>query len=173
MEVDIAIDCITPCLVERATGNVLKTELSTISLSDVKKLRGWNFDWTLPFKEGFTVKALKLSNSKQIEGLIAYKAVPTSCTVLVDIVESAPHNIGSNGKYDGVGGHLFAIAIDESFKQGFEGHIYFVAKTALIDYYSKELGAQLVNPRLRTMEIADENAKRLHDIYFGEDNSDG
>ena len=169
MDIDIRIDAFTPCLIERATGSVLETIHREISLKDVKKLKGWNFDWTLPFNDGFTVKALKLSDSEQIQGLIAYKPMPSSCTVLVDIVESAPHNIGSKGKYDGVGGHLFAIAIDESFKQGFEGHIYFVAKTALIEYYSKELGAELVNPRLRTMEIADENAKRLHDIYFGKE----
>ena len=110
---------------------------------------------------------MTISDSTEIEGLIAFKAMPRSHTVLVDIIENAPHNLGSKGKYDGVGSHLFAIAIDESYKQGFDGHVYFVAKSELIKYYSENLGAELVNPRLRTMEISGKNAKKLHDIYFG------
>ena len=36
----------------------------------------------------------------------------------VDIVETAPHNYGHNGKYEGVGGHLFAIACKVSMESG-------------------------------------------------------
>ena len=166
MRVNIEIDSLTPCLIERKTGKITKTKHIIAEKKDVKNLK-WNFNWTTPFDTGFTVVALKAYDSDEIEGLIAYKVIEDSQTVLVDIVENAPHNIGSKGKYDGVGSHLFAIAINESYANGFDGHIYFVAKSNLINYYIEKLKAQLVNPKLYTMEISGLNSKRLHDIYFG------
>lgn len=61
----------------------------------------------------------------------------------VDIVETAPHNYGHNGRYEGVGGHLFAIACQISVENGCDGFVAFTAKNSLIEYYKVKLGAQI------------------------------
>ena len=60
----------------------------------------------------------------------------------MDIVETAPHNYSHTGKYQGVGGHLFAIACQVSMEAGCDGFVAFVAKSDLITYYQKVLNAQ-------------------------------
>ncbi len=82
----------------------------------------------------------------------------------VDIVESAPHNYGHNGKYIGVGGHLFAIACQCSLEAGCEGFVAFTAKSDLVEYYKKTLKAQIV--RGNRMYIDEEGAKILIDKYI-------
>ncbi len=60
---------------------------------------------------------------------------------------TAPHNNkvllnGISPKYFGVGGHLFAIAINESVKQGFDGVVFGYAKNpTLIEHYASKYGA--------------------------------
>lgn len=79
----------------------------------------------------------------------------------VDIVESAPHNYGKNGKYKGVGGHLFAIACQCSLEAGCDGFVAFTAKSDLVDYYMKTLNAQIV--RGNRMYIDEDAANILID----------
>ena len=69
-------------------------------------------------------------------------------------------------EYSGIGGHLFAEAVKESMEQGFDGYVYFKAKTDLIEHYQKELGAVLINPRERIMAIDERSAKVLYDKYY-------
>lgn len=82
----------------------------------------------------------------------------------VDIVESAPHNFGHEGKYIGVGGHLFAIACQCSLEAGCDGFVAFTAKTNLIEYYMETLKAQIVKGnRMYIDEVA---ANILIDKYI-------
>ena len=57
------------------------------------------------------------------------------------LVETAPHNYGSNKVYEGVLGNLVAFACKLSFQHGTDGYVSFRAKTILIDHYVKKLGA--------------------------------
>lgn len=59
----------------------------------------------------------------------------------MDLLESAPFNIGKNKLYEGVAGNLVAFACKVSFQKGFEGFVVFTAKTKLIEHYEKKLGA--------------------------------
>jgi hypothetical protein len=59
----------------------------------------------------------------------------------MNLLESAPFNIGKNKLYDGVAGNLVAFACKLSFQRGFEGFVAFTAKTKLIGHYEKTLGA--------------------------------
>jgi hypothetical protein len=43
---------------------------------------------------------------------------------------------------EGVAGNLVAFACKISFEKGYDGVVSFVAKTQLIDHYSKTLGAK-------------------------------
>lgn len=165
MEIDIQIDQFTPCLVECKTGKELITRYYTIKQNDVKNLK-WLFNWATLFEQGYEVIALSLKDSNEIEGLVAYQVQPENNSVYVALVEAAPHNKGINKKYDGVGGHLFSIATKRSIDMGYKGHIYFRAKTELVDYYIKQFGATIVNSKNSILEISGENAKRLYEKYL-------
>lgn len=82
----------------------------------------------------------------------------------VDIVETAPHNFGRNGKYIGVGGHLFAIACQCSLEAGCDGVVAFTSKSDLVEYYEKELNAVEIMPR--RMVIFEDAAQVLIDKYI-------
>lgn len=82
----------------------------------------------------------------------------------VDIVESAPHNFSSKGKYIGVGGHLFAIACQISIEAGCDGVVAFTSKSDLVEYYKCEVNAVEIMPR--RMIIFEEAAQLLVDRYI-------
>lgn len=137
------------------------------------KLReqGWNFDWSIPQKMGYEVYELYVENSDDIQGMIAIKHILDQGYTHIDIVESAPHNVGKNGKYKGVGAHLFAIACKHSFMVGNEGYVQFKAKTKLIEHYMKILNAKQIN--YNNLYIDQYGAKMLIDKYFNEDKEGG
>ena len=169
-EIEIEIDSLTCCLRNRRTRENVKTESGSVTLSEVQDLRrkGWRFDWMEFFKSGFDVYRLSVQGDNEIQGLVALKPDPRSHAVKIDIVESAPTNVGRGGRYEGVGGHLFAIAAKISMENGFGGYTYFVAKSTLVEHYNKELGAVMINPRLRIMAIEEEAASALIEKYFKE-----
>lgn len=167
----IEIDELTPCLRRLSDNAIINTTVSDITPTK-KDFKDWEFDWTLPKKNGFTIRAIKANGDDRIQGLIALQPDPRNIAVRVDIVEAAPFNnphnpLYVNKEYSGVGGHLFAEAVRESYKQGFGGFVYFQAKSDLVEHYQNELGAVLVNPRLRMMAIEGEAAKKLYDHYYG------
>jgi len=82
----------------------------------------------------------------------------------MDLLESAPFNIGHNKLYEGVAGNLVAYACKVSFQKGFDGFVAFTAKTQLIKHYEKTLGAfHFKNQRMIIDTIA---AKVLVEKYF-------
>lgn len=48
--------------------------------------------------------------------------------VFMNLLESAPFNIGKNKIYEGVAGNLVAYACKISFQRGFDGNVAFTAK---------------------------------------------
>ena len=84
---------------------------------------------------------------------------------------TAPQNnkqlTGGKKKYIGVGGHLFAAAIEESVKAGNGGYVYgFAANADLLKYYVEKLGAYHF-PMLHPYQIVIEGeaAQNLIDTY--------
>ena len=59
----------------------------------------------------------------------------------MDLLESAPFNLGHKKIYEGVPGNLVAYACKVSFQYNFDGFVSFTAKTKLIEHYEKTLGA--------------------------------
>ena len=84
--------------------------------------------------------------------------------VFMDLLESAPFNIGKHKIYEGVAGNLVAYACKISFQKGFEGYVSFTAKTKLIDHYEKTLGAY--HFKNQPMIIETEAARILVEKYF-------
>lgn len=172
MEINIVIDAMTDCLVCTATGEMKDTEYRlvarTITKADAVRLNraGWQFDWSIPHKEGYEVYELLLKGSEEVQGMIALKHVRSQYYTHVDIVEAAPFNIGSSGRYKGVGAHLFAIACKLSWDVGNEGYVQFTAKTDLVAHYEKTLNAKCID--WHTMYIDSYGAAQLINKYFKE-----
>ena len=163
MEVDILIDDFTDCLVERETGDIVETEYNERIIPIRKKdYIGWKFDWSKTTPNGYTIYELFLKDDDTVQGRISLKI--DGGVADVDIVESAPHNFGRNGKYIGVGGHLFAIACQCSLEAGCDGFVAFTAKSDLVDYYMRTLNARIV--RGNRMYIDEEAANILIDKYI-------
>ena len=163
MEIDVIIDRLTRCLVERDTGKVVDTEFKK-RIQPIKKkdYRSWKFQWDLPEQNGYDIYELYVKGDNTVQGRIALKI--TGGVADVNIVETAPHNYGHTGIYEGVGGHLFAIACYCSLQAGCEGVVAFTAKSNLVDYYEKELHA--VEVSTQRMVIFEEAAQRLLEMYI-------
>jgi len=168
MKIDIIIDRFTPCLIDAVTGEELQTVFSVVSNVDISGLseKGWLFDWTDDELRNTNIYKLMIKGDNTIQGLISAEVVRGA--VFVHLVESAPHNRGDNKKYEGVGGHLFAIAMKLSSANGFGGYIFFDVKNIeLVNHYSDMLGATRVPTRIHEyrMEVLEEVAQTIIDKY--------
>jgi len=168
MSIDIMIDKLTPCLVEVSSGKVLQTVFSLAKKEDISGLakKGWLFDWTDDDLRTTNIYKLLIEGDNIIQGLVSAEVVRGA--VYVHLAESAPHNRGANKQFEGVGGHLFAIAMRLSLALGFGGYIYFEAKNMqLVEHYSKTLGAERVPTRIHEyrMEVLEENACKIIEKY--------
>lgn len=130
---------------------------------------GWKFNWNNPLESGCDIYKLLIKKDSEIQGLISLKKMVKDFAMCIEIIESAPHNLGKKGKYKGVGGHLFAIACQKSFENGFCGYVYFESKTNLMNYYNEKFGAVWTGYKNR-MVIETSKALELINIYtFGGD----
>ena len=73
-------------------------------------------------------------------------------------------------KYEGVGGHLFAIAADKSIQWGHGGAIYaFAANEELLKHYIDKFGGVYIGLLHRYhFGIPEENAKKMLEVYHYE-----
>jgi hypothetical protein len=102
------------------------------------------------------------NNPSIIQGLLSFTIKEDH--IYMELVESAPFNLGRNKLYEGVPGNLVAFACKVSFQFGFDGFISFTAKTKLIEHYEKTLGAYHFGNHL--MIIHTKAAQHLIDRYF-------
>ncbi len=169
MGISIEIDRFTPCIVERETGRTIQTRYQAVKKSDLVGLKkqGWLFNWNADDLNDTTVYKLLIEDDDSIQGLIALTDFQRSNAVYVNLAESAPHNKGAKKVYEGVGGHLFALAANESVKKGYGGFLFMDAKNMeLVDYYREKFGATLLGmPHPYRMFIDEENAAKLLKIY--------
>lgn len=169
MEQEFIIDKLTNSILNTISGDSFQTEIIQLGTSDIPLLakeNGWNFDW---FKEYRDLKkeVYKLSianNPKIIQGLISLSI--ENDYIYINLLESAPFNIGKKKLYEGVPGNLVAFACKLAFQKGFDGYVAFVAKSKLIKHYEESLGAfHFGNQR---MIIDTQASTRLVEKYFKE-----
>lgn len=165
---NIIIDKFTPCLEEAKSGKIVQTSYSLATEKELSSLKGWNFNWTDKSLNNSKIYKLIAENSDEIQGLIALTDFKRNNAVYVNLAESAPHNIGKQKIYNGVGGHLFAIAVKKSVDLGYGGYIFMDAKNAeLVEHYKQTLGALLLGrPHPYRMIIDEENAVKLLNTYI-------
>ncbi len=82
----------------------------------------------------------------------------------MNLVESAPFDIGKNKLYEGIPGNLVAYACKVSFQKGFDGFVAFDAKSKLIPHYEITLGAYRLGGQ--RMIIPTHSSTILIDKYF-------
>lgn len=171
--VDIWIDEIVPCLKDAVTGEIKETVVFKIEsrkfLSKFKKSNGWHIDWDRIPKD-VEVYALALMDTHEIQGIIGLKNDKDAKAVYIFWACTAPqnnrHEFGEQ-KYVGVGGHLFAIAVDKAMQCGYEGLVYgFAANKQLLKHYIDVFGAEYIGILHDYHFILDsDNAKRLLEVY--------
>ena len=115
---DFEVDKLTSSIENIVTGDSFATEISIISLIDLKKItkkNGWQFDWKLEFiQPQKDVYKLTIANNQSIiQGLISLEV--KSDHVYMHLVESAPFNKGKSKVYAGVPGNLVAFACKLAF----------------------------------------------------------
>ncbi len=168
------IDEFTPCLKEVETGEIFDTEVVRIKrksfLDKFNQKTGWYVNWS-KFPEGTEIYALVLKGTMDIQGLVAVQYDNEAQAVYVLWGCTSPdNNIWEYGKkkYEGVGGHLFAIASDISVKAGYDGFVYAEAMDEeLFNYYINEFGALPLPPfnnPYRFM-ISDSMTAKIREVY--------
>lgn len=169
LTVDIEIDRFTPCLYDVNSGENINTEYSLASQQELSGLRkkGWLFNWRDKSLKNSDVYKLTLQGNNTIQGLVAIEKQERNTAYHLSLAESAPHNKGIMKQYEGVGGHLFAIAAQKSVESGFGGFIYFEAKNReLVRHYEDAFGAHLIGmPHEYSMVIDEESAQKLLQAY--------
>jgi hypothetical protein len=164
---DFEIDVLTNSIQNTISGDSFETEISSLTIKESKQItkkKGWSFNWRTELidnaKEVYKLTIIK--NPNVIQGLLSLTI--ESDHVFMNLVESAPFNIGKNKLYEGVAGNLVAYACKVSFQKGFDGFVAFDAKTKLIRHYEKTLGAY--HFREQRMIIPTQSAQLLIDRYF-------
>lgn len=152
---DFIVDKLTNSIENLYTGDCFATEVSLVSVLDLKnttKKNGWVFDWKYELKQPQreVYKLTIVNNIHVIQGLISVEM--RSDHVYMHLIESAGFNKGKDKIYNGVPGNLVAFACRLSFQRGFEGNISFISKTQLIDHYIETLGAHHVGGRVMIIE---------------------
>jgi len=167
IEQSFIIDKLTNSIVNLISGDSFQTEISRLTKNDLKnvtKKSGWNFNWKVEFQDiqKEVYKLTIVNNPNVIQGILSISILEDH--IYMNLLESAPFNLGQNKLYEGVAGNLVAYACKVSFQKGFDGYLAFVAKTNLIKHYEKTLGAyHFKNQR---MIIETEPARLLVEKYF-------
>jgi hypothetical protein len=164
---DFEIDRLTNSIQNTISGDNFPTEVSLLTKTDLKqvtKKNGWSFNWKIELDDNAKeIYKLTITNNPNIiQGLLSLTM--ESDHIFMNLVESAPFNIGKSKLYEGVAGNLVAYACKVSFQKGFDGFVAFDAKTKLIHHYEKTLGAYHFGGQ--RMIIPTQSAQILIDKYF-------
>lgn len=167
VELDFEVDKLTNSIENILSGDSFATEVSIVSISDLKlitKKNEWQFDWKYEYKQPQrdVYKLTILNNNQIIQGLISIEI--KSDHVYIHLLENAPFNKGKNKVYVGVPANLVAFACKLSFQRGHEGNVSFFSKSQLIQHYIDSLGARHVGGRIMIIDTM--SALKLIDKYF-------
>lgn len=148
--IEIEIDLVVNSIKKVSTNKIYKTSCTKIKKQDLKnitKKEGWKFNWRKEWlialkselnKKTRIYKLTTVNNPRLIHGLISISIKEGFC--FINLIESAPINVGSGKMFEGVGSNLIALACLLSLKEGFNGYVSFHAKTKLIAHYEKKIG---------------------------------
>ena len=146
VKIDIEINKLIPCLIRNRDKKVIKTRVEKIDVSSLNK-NEWMFDWE-KLDKNVEVLGLYVEEDDRLQGLIAYEEKKEDLAYMVHLIENSYFNYKNNPKntkkikeYSGIMQVLFFEILKQSMKKGYDGYVYFISKTYLVDYYHKTLGA--------------------------------
>lgn len=169
----VKIDRLVPCLKDVATGEVVDTEVIRIRrksfLSKFTRRNGWYVNWQ-DLAETCEIYALVLRGTVDIQGLVAIEGNSDYGAVYISWAVASPQNnpeLSDCKRYDGVGGHLLAIAIDRSEQLGFSGDVTGFCRTEeILQHFVREHGAiPLRMLHEYQIGIFDDAARRIREVY--------
>ena len=167
-EVSIEVDIATPCLKEKKTGELVKTEMSTITpqqIASIDRSREYGFSWKKVLKDhpNCTIAVLKVQGSDHVEGIVAFEKVESDRAYRIYNIEKSKFNRDKNGKYAGVAKHLFAYVAKMAFENDCDC-IEFKAKSSLVEYYKEVLNAKIA--WRQEMYLESYEMQKLINIYY-------
>lgn len=171
--IDILIDELVPCLKDNFTGRVKETVVFKVEtknlLKDFNEKNGWYINWN-EIPKGVDVYALALKEDNSIQGLVGIKKDEDAKAVYIHWAVVAPWNNKQKcekAKYIGVGGHLFAIAIDKSYSYGYNGVVYgFASSEYILNHYIEKLNATYLGILHKfQFAILENEAKKIKEVY--------
>ena len=116
------------------------------------------------------IYALVVKGSVSIQGLIAVRPDDDMKAAFVTWMVAAPWNnpmISENKRYNGVGGHLFAVAAQKSLEYGFNCAISgFAANRELMEHYCEAFNADaicMLHPY--QIFISEEEGQKIREVY--------
>ena len=175
----VPIDDITPCLMDNNSGEIVETEVIRLKrksfLEKYNSHTGWYVNWADLVSEN-EIYAIVVKGSVAIQGLVALRPDSAMKTAFVTWMVAAPHNNPLNGKkrYNGVGGHLFAIAARRSGEFGYGCAISgFAANRALMEHYCQTFEAEpicMLHPyQIFIPESAGQKIQEVYDYEWTDD----
>lgn len=138
-------------VIEVESGRHIPAYVSTAGQKDFEATSLWQTNWTTKYAQSLPNKvALRRVDDHELLGLMSYSVDEIALAVEIIYVENARHsnsNLLRSGKrpkkYIGIAKALFAYAADISKANGFDGVLFFKAKTSeLVEYYIQEFGAR-------------------------------
>ena len=169
----VDIDKLTPCLQSVVTGEIVDTEVIRIKrssfLSKYNKKSRWYVNWAELLKDS-EIYALVIKGTVSIQGLIAVRNDLNSQTAFIDWAVANPNSnkmFVEEKEYNGIGGHLFAIAVNKSIEYGYDGAVSgFAANADLMNYYVKEFNALPIGAlHPYHIFIDSPDAKKIAEVY--------
>lgn len=169
----IWLDEIVPCLKDTETGEIKETVVFKIEsrsfLRKFKEKDGWGINW-IDVPNDVEVYALALKENNEIQGLVGVKKDVDVEAVYLHWACSAPQNnkhAFGYQKYSGVGGHLFAIAVDKALQWGYRGVVHgFALNKELLNHYIEVLGASYLGAQHPYQFVLEgDAARKLLEVY--------
>ena len=169
----VEIDELTPCLIDNESGDIVETEVIRIKrksfLAKYNKSTGWYENWSDLAKEN-DIYAIVVKGTVSIQGLVGVRRDDDMKSSFVSWMVAAPHNnpkMCENKRYNGVGGHLFAIAAQRSFEYGYGCAISgFAANVDLMNHYIDVFDAEPIC-MLHDYQIfiSEEAGAKIREVY--------
>ena len=123
-----------------------------------KKKDGWMFNWLKAYRKSpNSIFMLVEEESRKQHGLI--QLIQDDGMLVMNLIELAPFNYGSNKAHKNVAGCLIAFGCKESLKlnTAYKGYLTFISKTELIALYkTKYYATQTIGARMYIDPISGE-----------------
>ena len=164
-------------IAELSTGKNIEVEIIKVEKIDLPlKKGGWRFNWRVEFnKTDSTIYAVRQLNKKgnDIEAIMSVRFINKGLEnyhhYMMDLLEVAPHNASTKGRYERSVGILIGYVCELSYtvESNYKGVVVFSVKegnTKLIDHYINEYGATMAKAPIMAFEPP--NSKRLIDRFL-------